>query len=194
MTKTELIRDLSQAQKPKILVLGHARHGKDTVGEILRDRYGLTFESSSFFLAAKVVRPEMERRGITYGSLDECYADRVNHRALWREIIGEYNGKDPSLLARSILEVADMYVGMRTQREYVAAIPLFDVIVWVDASGRGVPPEGRDSMTIEYDQKTMKTINNDGTLADLEREVDDFIADVREGFTTDGGKPLPFGM
>ena len=33
----------------KLLVIGHGRHGKDTVCEILRDHYGYTFESSSQF-------------------------------------------------------------------------------------------------------------------------------------------------
>jgi hypothetical protein len=32
--------------KPKLLVIGHGRHGKDTVCEMLRDHYGYTFESS----------------------------------------------------------------------------------------------------------------------------------------------------
>jgi len=34
---------------PKLLVIGHGRHGKDTVCEILRDKYGFSFESSSQF-------------------------------------------------------------------------------------------------------------------------------------------------
>jgi translation elongation factor EF-1alpha len=35
--------------KFKLLVIGHGRHGKDTVCEMLRDDYGYTFESSSKF-------------------------------------------------------------------------------------------------------------------------------------------------
>ena len=30
-------------RKPKLLVIGHARHGKDTVSELLRDRHGFSF-------------------------------------------------------------------------------------------------------------------------------------------------------
>jgi hypothetical protein len=33
----------------KLLVIGHGRHGKDTVCEFLRDDYGYSFESSSQF-------------------------------------------------------------------------------------------------------------------------------------------------
>ena len=36
-------------EKFKLLVIGHGRHGKDTVCEILRDKYNYTFESSSKF-------------------------------------------------------------------------------------------------------------------------------------------------
>lgn len=166
--------------KPRILILGHARHGKDTVAEILRDHHGFDFRSSSFFLAEKVVRPALAERGITYASLDECYEDRVNHRALWREIIADFNGDDPALLAKSILAECDVYVGMRTDREYRASLPLFDVVVWVDASRRGIPPEGTDSMTIEYDPETMHRIDNGGGLGWLSAQVGRLIEKLRE--------------
>ena len=165
-------------RKPRVLILGWARHGKDTVAEIMRDEHGYTFESSSFFLAEKVVRPELERRGIAYESLDECYEDRVNHRATWRGIIGDFNGDDPSPLARSILEVSDCYVGMRTDREYRASRDLFDAVVWVDASRRDIPPEGRDSMDIDYDPTTMFRIENGGTIEWLRVGVRRFVEEI----------------
>jgi hypothetical protein len=31
----------------RLMLLGHGRHGKDTVAEILNRKYGLTFQSSS---------------------------------------------------------------------------------------------------------------------------------------------------
>lgn len=176
-------------RKPRVLILGWARHGKDTVAEIMREEHGYTFESSSYFLAEKVVRPELGRRGIVYDTLEECYEDRVNHRATWREIIGDYNGADPALLARSILEVSDCYVGMRTDREYRAARNLFDAVVWVDASRRGIGPEGRDSMDIDYDPKTMFRIENGGTLAWLKVGVRRFV----EAIETDPQIRLPLG-
>jgi hypothetical protein len=160
----------------RILILGHARHGKDTVAERLRDEWGVSFRSSSLFLAETVVRPALAERGIDYPDLDACYADRVNHRALWREVIAQYNGEDAARLAKAILAVCDCYVGMRTEREYRAAHPLFDYILWVDASGRGLPPEGRDSMTIDFDPGTMHLIDNGGTLAELHERVDAMAA------------------
>jgi hypothetical protein len=159
----------------KLLILGHARHGKDTAAEYLRDVHGVSFQSSSYFLAANVVRPALAGRGMFYDSLDECYADRVNHRALWREIIGEFNGEDPARLAKAILEVSDCYVGMRTQREYWASRPLFDAILWIDASGRGIPPEGSDSMDITFDPAWMIRIDNGGPVEAMRRQLDEWM-------------------
>lgn len=155
---------------PKILLLGWARHGKDTVAEILRDNHGFRFESSSHFCAEHVCRPAMAELGITYGSLEECYADRVNHRATWYEAIKAYNGEDPARLAKGILEQGDIYVGMRSAYEFAEARKLFDQIWWVDASGRGLPPEPRDSMDIDR-EPGFTLIPNNGSLHDLELTV-----------------------
>ena len=62
-----------------IVITGHARHGKDTVCEYLRDNHGLSFVSYSRICLKKVVFPVLRKR-YGYRSLDDCYADRVNHR------------------------------------------------------------------------------------------------------------------
>jgi len=42
--------------KLKLLIIGHGRHGKDTVCEILRDKYNLqVFESSSRFCSKRFI-------------------------------------------------------------------------------------------------------------------------------------------
>lgn len=160
---------------PKLLILGYARHGKDTAAEYLRDRHGITFRSSSEFLAGNVVRPALAGHKMFYDSLTACYADRVNHRALWREIIEDYNRHSPDRLAKAILAEVDCYVGMRMQREYDAARPLFDAVLWIDGSGRGLPPEGADSMNIAFDAAAMIRIDNGGTLENLHAQLDDWM-------------------
>lgn len=167
-----------QLGKPKILLLGWARHGKDTVAEILRDHYGFQFQSSSMFCAEIVCRPALAEMGIHYDSLEECYADRVNHRAAWYEAIKAYNAKDPARLAKGILEIGDLYVGMRSAYEFAVARELFDEIWWVDASGRGLQPEDRSSMDIDFEDE-FRFINNNGTLEDLHNRVAEAIADMR---------------
>ena len=159
------------ARRPKVLILGHARHGKDTVAEMLRDRHGYTFSSSSHFCAERVMMPYFKYHGVPYSSVEECYADRVNHRATWFDQIKAYNSSDPSRLAREMLEKNDLYVGMRSAEEFAASRSLFDHVVWVDASRRGLPPEPRDSFDIDFDAG-MWFVRNDGTLSDLQATVD----------------------
>jgi hypothetical protein len=164
--------------KRKILILGYARHGKDTVAEILRDDYAYRFVSSSMFVGERVCRPYLEARGITYASMDECFADRVNHRAAWHTAIAEWNQADPTRLAQELFEVADIYVGMRSAREYQATKHLFDEIWWVDASGRGLPPEDKSSMNIVYEPDHMRWIDNNHTLARLCHNIADAMSSV----------------
>lgn len=158
-------------RKPKLLILGHGRHGKDTVAEILRDHHGFSFASSSFFAAEMVVRPALAACGVTYDTLEECYADRVNYRSFWYEAISAYNRGGTSRLAEAILVDHDAYVGMRSNREFEASRKLFDIVVWVDATLRGLPLEPTSSLDIVYDPKTMALIDNNGTLEDLREEV-----------------------
>ncbi len=121
----------------KLFIIGHGRHGKDTVGEIVKKQYGLTFESSSFFCAEKVVRPWLEKhRGITYSSLDLCYEDRLNYRMEWYTAIKEYNTPDLSRLSRTIFDKHDMYVGIRDREEFLTSKKFSDLAIWVDASER----------------------------------------------------------
>lgn len=154
-------------QNPKLLILGHARHGKDTFAELLHDRHGLTFHGSSLFAAEVAVRPHLARLGIVYDTVEHCYADRHNHRAAWFDAITAYNSRDRARLAKEILDVADCYVGMRSADEYAASRHLFDLVVWVDAARRGKPAEPRSSMSIRFDPREMVHIDNSGTKRQL---------------------------
>lgn len=147
----------------RILILGHGRHGKDTVAEMLNNRAGLTFQSSSWAAAEKAVFPVL---GPMYGyqSVLECFEDRANRRAEWKQLITEYNTPDKGRLCREILATSDCYVGMRCPLELAAVRHLFGLILWVDASKR-LPPD--PSMGIERDDN-MLVIDNNGDLQDLE--------------------------
>lgn len=146
----------------KLLIVGHARHGKDTVCNLLRDMYGFSFVSSSYFVAECAVRPALERQGLHYDSLDQCYADRVNHRAAWFDAIVAYNLGDPARLGRELFAKHDIYCGLRNRNEFDAlkAEKAFDFAVWVDRS-RHQPPEATTSMTITQDMTDYTVDNND---------------------------------
>lgn len=164
--------ELGDHKRPKVIVLGHARHGKDTVAELLRDRYGYRFQSSSMFCAEHVVRPAMEAMGHKYTDLESCYADRVNHRALWYDLIEAYNSPDKGRLCRELFEAGnDVYVGMRSSREFAVARRSADVVLWVDAVGRGLPLEPRSSFDIDYEPEAMTYVSNNGTPKMLEAAV-----------------------
>lgn len=148
--------------KKKLLIIGHARHGKDTLAEILRDGWGYTFQSSSYAAAEKVVYPVLQPK-YGYTSIEEAYEDRVNHRAEWKELITAYNTPDKTRLAKEIMQENDIYVGMRCKDELSAckAIGLFDHIIWVDAEGR-VDPEDESSNTLSMDMADI-VVDNSGT-------------------------------
>lgn len=171
--KIEKSKDLKM-HKPKLLVLGHARHGKDTVCEILRDQYGFKFMSSSLFCAEKVVYPILAPK-YGYATLGDCYEDRVNHRGEWFNLIYAHNKDDPARLGREIFAEYDIYCGLRNiaEYEYQDAEGVFDVCVWVDASER-MPPESKDSCTVHQGLADV-IIDNNRSLEYLRTQVAAFV-------------------
>ena len=155
----------------KLFVLGHARHGKDTVAEIIRDKYGLSFQSSSLFCAELVVRPYLAEKGIIYENLNHCFADRINRRADWFNAIRNFNTPDATRLSRAIFGEFDMYVGLRNRMELLPAKDegIADLVLWVDAFDR-CPQEGSDSITVLRSDAHV-IIDNSGTLDNLRTRV-----------------------
>ena len=159
----------------KLLVLGHGTHGKDTVAEMLRERFGVKFVSSSYACAEILMLPAFAEQGVPYKDVDECYADRHNHRAFWHEKIAEYNTPVKSKLCGQILEQNNCYVGMRCDKEYEASKDLFDYVLWVFDPRK--PLESRDSFKINQ-TSDMVQIWNGGDLYQLRNVVDWFATEV----------------
>ena len=163
--------------KLKLLVIGHGRHGKDTVCEMLADNYGYSFESSSRFCSKLFIFNDLKDK---YGYADEeqCYADRHNHRAEWYDAICDYNVPDPSRLGREIFKAHDIYCGLRNKKEFHAMknSGVFDYAIWVDRSDH-LPPENKNSMSLEQWMADF-TIDNNGSLADLEFNVRQLISHI----------------
>jgi dephospho-CoA kinase len=156
---------------PKMLIIGHARHGKDSLAEIMRDEFGYTFQSSSqaasdIFLYAAL----KDKYG--YQTSEECFEDRVNHRAEWKQMICDYNVDDRARLAKGILEKSDCYVGMRDWEEIdeCKRQGLFDIIIWVDACER-LPHEDASSFNITKDCADIIIENNTDFEAFRERVI-----------------------
>ena len=172
----------------KFLVIGHARHGKDTVCDILKKEYGLQFTSSSMFCAEHVMMPffkgmtnQFEADGCEgqappyYDSARDCFEDRGSYRQIWYEQIAAFNTPDKTALARAIFQDNDVYCGLRHSEELAAGkeAGLFDAIIWVDRSSV-LPPESADSCSVTMADADW-CIDNNGTLEDL-RDNTNYIA------------------
>tara|TARA_B110000908_G_C9893104_1_gene287682 strand:- start:37 stop:537 length:501 start_codon:yes stop_codon:yes gene_type:complete len=150
----------------KIMIIGHAQHGKDTVAELLRDKFDYKLVPASWTFADQVLRDKLG-----YKTTEECFEDRVNHRKLWFNEIREYNTPDETALVRLILSSgSDLYVGCRRRGELEAIKYLFDYVVWVDRS-KFAEPESIESMELNrHDADTF--VSNNGSLLELETQVD----------------------
>lgn len=164
----------------KIIVFGHKRHGKDTACEYLARVHGMTFTASSMF-ACKTFLFEQLRERFGYATLEECFADRENHRPLWYEAIREYNAQDRGRLGRAIFAEHDIYCGIRDREEFdcLRQEGLFDVAVWVDASLR-LPAESLDSMNLSASDADI-VVSNNGSLEQLEAELDRLLLSLAGG-------------
>lgn len=162
----------------KLLVIGHGRHGKDTVCEILQEKYNLSFESSSKF-CSKLFIYDMLKDKYGYQSEEECYADRHQHRAEWYDSICDYNLGDGARLGREIFKVHDIYCGLRNKREYFAMknTNVFDYAIWVDRIDH-LPPESKDSMSLEQWMADF-TIDNNNSLEELEFNTTQLIENLK---------------
>ena len=134
---------------PKLLILGHCRHGKDTFAEILRDNFEFSFQSSSQAASDIFIYKTLKDK-YNYKNPTQCFEDRVNHRAEWFDLICDYNKDDRTRLAKDIMKVSDCYVGMRNILEVneCKEQKIFDLIIWIDASER-LPLENIDSFNID---------------------------------------------
>ncbi len=159
-----------EQKRNKILIIAHKRWGKDTLAEILRDNFGLKFESSSQAAADIFIFDKLKGK-YGYETSEQCFEDRVNHRSEWYEMICEYNKEDRARLAKGILENSDCYVGMRDREEINECIKqgLFDLIIWVDASKR-LEEEGKDSFNIDVSCADI-IVDNNGTVEEFTQRV-----------------------
>ena len=159
---------------PKLLIIGHGRHGKDTVCEILQKKYNYTFRSSSDFCAEHLIFPLLKDL-YGYKTIEDCFNDRHNHRDEWYNAIHNYCKHDHTRLGKEIFKENDIYCGLRNKAEFHAMrnIRLYDYAIWVDRSDH-LPLEDKKSMTLEMWMADY-VIDNNGSLEDLERNTNQLI-------------------
>ena len=155
----------------KLIIIGHARHGKDTAAEYLEEKYGGKFASSSMHNAEKTVFPVLAPL-YGYTTVEECFEDRGAHRSEWYNLIAARCADDPATIGREIFEISDIYAGLRNKREFhgIVNAGLVDHTIWIDRSDH-LPPEPKSSMTIEP-WMTDYIVDNNGSLEDLYFNID----------------------
>ena len=152
--------------KLHLMVIGYARHGKDTVCELMD---GLDFKSSSVACAEIFLFDKLKAK-YGYKTFEECFEDRHNHRQEWFDEIAAYNDPDLSRLSREIFARYPIYCGLRNKEELDAAkaAGLVDLTIWVDASER-LPPEVGSISVTKADADII--IDNNGTEEELRTKV-----------------------
>ena len=161
---------------PKLLVVGHGRHGKDTVCELL-EHYGYTFKSSSKFCSELFIFEELKDK-YGYRDEEECYNDRHNHRTEWYNMIHDYCKDDLARLGRNLFADHDIYCGLRNKREFFAMQneEIFDYAIWVDRCDH-LPKEDSSSMSVEQ-WMCDYTIDNNGDLERLKKNLDTLMRTI----------------
>jgi len=81
-------------------------------------------------------------------------------------------------LGREIFKEHDIYCGLRNKREFHAMrnTSVFDYAIWVDRSDH-LPEEAKTSMSLEQWMADF-TIDNNGTLEELQFNVDQLIQHI----------------
>lgn len=162
----------------KILIIGHARHGKDLTAELLcKLDPRLRPPLSSSRVACDLFIFNRLKDKYNYESSEQCWLDRVNHRSEWFDLIYAYNATDPARLAKAILQKSDIYVGLRARAEFEAARHLFDHVIWVDRS-KHCPLEGKGSMELTADDATA-VVDNNGSVEDLSVGLSKWISGIK---------------
>ena len=151
----------------KFLILGFAQSGKDTFADYIVKEYSLKFKSASMLIAEKIIMPRFPGR---YSSIDECYADRVNHRSVWAKLLEEYIDGDKTRFIREVFNESEIYCGLRSSTELIAAKKenLFDLSIWID---RNMCFEDKSSCDLTKHYADI-IIENNGSLEDLYDKAD----------------------
>lgn len=157
----------------KLMVIGYKEHGKDKFCEILREKFQITFASSSE-TANELFMFDLLKNEYGYATKEECFIDRrrdSDMRERWYLEICSFVKDDLARLGRHIFAHNDIYCGCRDKDEFLAMkkAGMIDLTVWIDASSRK-PPESAKSMKLSMEDADI-VIDNNGTLKELEERA-----------------------
>jgi hypothetical protein len=120
----------------KIAIVGPGRCGKDTAAEWLSANTRLSYAVST----SEVISWSMaDKMGV---SVATAHAMRHDRRGEWFDQGVRLRGIDPAYLARTVLALGDICVGIRDRPEMdrVRSEGLVDLVLWVDRPGVAADP------------------------------------------------------
>ena len=180
-------------KKNKLIITGHARHGKDTVAELLHKNHGMTYKSPTQFIAEEMI-VKRNFGNLGYTNVSDAIKHRGEHREVWFNAFSEYNKDFKGRLVTEILAEHDVYCGLRCKEELYSACEYLlketgvrPIVLWVERNE--YPPEDKSSNTITV-HDTDYILWNSGTLKDLEEKVEalykGILLNVEKTFKLDG--------
>jgi gluconate kinase len=148
----------------RIVVIGHAQSGKDTVAKILSKKYGLKYVNNSKIFAEKIIMPLMK-----YSCVEECYADRVNNRQFWFDTLNGLLDNDIDSLSKLVFDKYDIRCGVRSIKEIARLKEHRLSVIWVERSNN---PKKDSTCGVSEEHANIRLINH-GSYDDLIRYVSD---------------------
>lgn len=148
--------------KPKLLLVGYGRAGKDEGLAYLSALTGLRNGGCTSIYLLPYVAAELG------ASWTETYEARHRNREEWFRIGNKLREKDPGILLRQALAQGDLTGGVRDIEEIIAArtMRLVDLIVWIE--NERVPIDN----TVKFDSSHCDLIiQNNGTLEEYHEKL-----------------------
>lgn len=190
----------NRAIAPRLMVVGHARHGKDTFADMLCDLSNKIYKkrSSSECAIQYAIWPKLDEiypayfaeklraHAIAWGfdsAYEELYENRFNYRDEWKQLICDYNKDDKTRLMKQLYATSNIYVGIRSKQEFYAGRDegIFDLSIWVDN-----PRVGAEKTNELNPLDCDLIVNNCGDLEVLEQRARDILDHICPLFFKEG--------
>jgi hypothetical protein len=166
--------------KKKLCIVGHGRHGKDTIADWFDEWTDLVHPGSlSWFLATAMVGrrefpPGFDAKVLAievdpFSVVRRLWNRRHDDREFWKAYGTRLREREPGILIKTALGHGDMVVGCRDKAEidYLRSENLVDLIIWVERAGFEKDP------TIEFGPEVADiVILNDTDVAGLTNKVE----------------------
>lgn len=157
----EFFKKFVTAPRRKIAILGYSGAGKDTMAEILNYWYGYRYIQATRFILENYLW-EYYNLDLKYDTYEEAYADRVNNRVEWYNMVCDINRNDPATVAKAIYANSDIYCGIRSIAELKESYDLIDRVYWIHCGKRILIERGSNeihgAMLLKSEKWKKKTI------------------------------------